>query len=216
MSSRAVRSGRGVGRPASSQGESVSDRLLNAATELFSNYEYQAVSIRQVASLAGVNTAMVHYYFGDKAGLYRNMMEKVSLPVEAALNKIAARDDLSIADYIKVWVQAMCDNPWYPIFILKEGVLGEGAFHQFNSTRLAEVMAPALTKALQNDRENGRLRKDLELNLVIMSLVSLLNYPFLVRPLLEKTLDLTFDEAQVEALSNHTIEIFYNGVREHS
>lgn len=203
------------GRPPDSANDPVSDRLLHAAKELFSSYEYRAVSIRQIAALAGVNTAMVHYYFGDKAGLYRDMMEKVSLPVEDALKKIAARDDLSITEFIRVWMQAMYDNPWYPIFILKEGVLGQGPIHQFTSSRLSEVMAPALRKALENDRQNGRLRKELDLNQVAMSLVSLLNYPFLVRPLLEKTLGISFDQDQFDILCDHTTDIFLHGVLEY-
>ena len=203
------------GRPSKCTDDPVSDRLLHAAKELFSNYEYRAVSIRQIAALAGVNTAMVHYYFGDKAGLYRNMMEKVSLPVEDALRKIAARDDLSITEFIRVWMQAMYDNPWYPVFILKEGVLGQGPIHQFTSTRLGEVMAPALRKALENDRQNGRLRKELDLKLVAMSLVSLQTYPFLVRPLLEKSLGISFDQDQFDTLCNHTTDIFLHGVLEY-
>ena len=143
------------------------------------------------------------------------MMEQVSLPVEDTLKKIAAHDSLSITEFIKVWLKAMYDNPWYPVFILKEGILGKGSVHQFTSTRLSEVMAPALRKALENDRKNGRLRKKLDLNFVAMSLVSLLNYPFLVRPLLEKTLGISFDQDEFEVLCNHMIDIFLHGVLEY-
>ncbi|MYA36359.1 MAG: TetR/AcrR family transcriptional regulator [Gammaproteobacteria bacterium] len=215
MTSSKVQAKHSPGRPSNSADDPVSDRLLQAAKELFSSYEYRAVSIRQIAAHAGVNTAMVHYYFGDKEGLYRNMTEKVSLPVEDALKKIAARDDLSIAEFIKVWMKAMYDNPWYPVFILKEGILGQGPVHRFTSTRLSEVMAPALQKALENDRKNNRLRKELDLTLVAMSLVSLLNYPFLIRPLFEKTLGISFDQDQFDILCDHTTDIFLHGVLEY-
>lgn len=215
MTSSKVQTKHSPGRPSNSADDPVSDRLLHAAKELFSSYEYRAVSIRQIAAHAGVNTAMVHYYFGDKEGLYRDMMEKVSLPVEDALKKIAARDDLSVTEFIRVWMQALYDNPWYPVFILKEGILGEGSMHQVTSTRLSEVMAPALRNALENDRKNGRLRKELDLAKVAMSLVSLLTYPFLVRPLLEKTLGISFDQDQFDILCDHTTDIFLHGVLEY-
>lgn len=214
MTSNQAKTRHSPGRPACAENEMVCDRLLNAATELFSTYEYRAVSIRKIAAHAGVNTAMVHYYFGDKAGLHRSMMEQVSLPVERALNNIADHDNLSIAEFIKVWIQAMTDNPWYPIFIFKEGILGEDPTRQLTSMRLSKVMAPALRKALENDRKNGRLREDFDVNLVAMSLVSLLNFPFMARPLLEKTLGISFDPDQIQNLCDHTTDVFLHGVLE--
>ena len=76
-------------------------------------------------------------------------------------------------------------------------------------------MAPALQKALENDRKNNRLRKELDLTLVAMSLVSLLNYPFLIRPLFEKTLGISFDQDQFDILCDHTTDIFLHGVLEY-
>ena len=203
-----------AGRPVFEKNNRVRDRLLRAATELFSNFEFGAVSIRKIATHAGVNTAMVHYYFGDKAGLYNTMMEQVSLPVEKTLIDIATHDDLSITTFIKTWTQAMTDNPWYPIFIIREGILGDASVREVTSKRLRKIMAPALRRALENDRENGRLREDLDLNLVAMSLVSLLNYPFLVRPLLEASLQISFDSDQLDVLCQHTTDVFLHGVLE--
>jgi AcrR family transcriptional regulator len=44
--------------------------LLNAAIQLFGAYGFDAVTIRAVAERAGVNTAMISYYFGGKDKLY--------------------------------------------------------------------------------------------------------------------------------------------------
>ncbi len=40
--------------------------LLDTAESLFAQQGYEAVSIRQLAAEAGVNVAMVSYYFGSK------------------------------------------------------------------------------------------------------------------------------------------------------
>ncbi len=45
------------------------ERLLAAARELFLRYGYRAVSSRQIGAAAGVNFAMIRYYFGGKPGL---------------------------------------------------------------------------------------------------------------------------------------------------
>lgn len=59
------------GRP-SKAGRAVEarDAILDAAEDLFSKHGFYGVTIREVAGEAGVDTALVHYYFGAKRGLF--------------------------------------------------------------------------------------------------------------------------------------------------
>lgn len=46
------------------------DAILDAAEDLFSKHGFYGVTIREVAREAGVDTALVHYYFGAKRDLF--------------------------------------------------------------------------------------------------------------------------------------------------
>lgn len=46
------------------------DSILDAAEDLFSKHGFYGVTIREVAREAGVDTALVHYYFGAKRSLF--------------------------------------------------------------------------------------------------------------------------------------------------
>ncbi|MFZ2161225.1 MAG: CerR family C-terminal domain-containing protein [Sideroxyarcus sp.] len=48
-------------------------RLLQAATEVFAEVGYHAATTREICKRAGVNLASIHYYYGDKAELYREV-----------------------------------------------------------------------------------------------------------------------------------------------
>lgn len=48
-------------------------RLLQAAAEVFSEVGYHAATTREICKRAGVNLASIHYYYGDKAELYREV-----------------------------------------------------------------------------------------------------------------------------------------------
>ena len=61
------------GRPPKAQAKAAGetrDLILDAAEDLFSKHGFYGVTIREVAREAGVDTALVHYYFGAKRDLF--------------------------------------------------------------------------------------------------------------------------------------------------
>ncbi len=61
------------GRPPKAKAAAAGDTresILDAAEDLFSKHGFYGVTIREVAREAGVDTALVHYYFGAKRGLF--------------------------------------------------------------------------------------------------------------------------------------------------
>jgi AcrR family transcriptional regulator len=65
----AARRGRPPKTRAAGAGET-RELILDAAEDLFSKHGFYGVTIREVAREAGVDTALVHYYFGAKRGLF--------------------------------------------------------------------------------------------------------------------------------------------------
>lgn len=63
---------RAVRRVDSSQ---VRARIMAAALPLFAAHGYAATPVRAIVLAAGVNLAAIAYYFGDKAGLYRAVLD---------------------------------------------------------------------------------------------------------------------------------------------
>ncbi len=56
--------------PKRAQSAAASETILDVAEDLFSKHGFYGVTIREVAREAGVDTALVHYYFGAKRGLF--------------------------------------------------------------------------------------------------------------------------------------------------
>lgn len=69
-------------------------RLLQAATEVFSEAGYSAASTREISRRGEVNLAAIHYHFGDKAGLYREVFRS---NVEQAFNEFSHLDMASVS-----------------------------------------------------------------------------------------------------------------------
>ena len=67
------------GRPRKAQAAAAGDTsasILDAAEDLFSKHGFYGVTIREVAREAGVDTALVHYYFGSKRELFDAVFQR--------------------------------------------------------------------------------------------------------------------------------------------
>lgn len=207
--------GRRGGRPAADDPRDVRAQLLLAARDLFTRHGYQAVSTRELAAAADTTPAMIHYYFGDKHGLYRALLEEVIPPVLAGLE---ARDGdtgspLTVADFMRAYLGMFRANPWLPPLVFREMQEGGDEFQKHFVGRFASRARQLLGSALATERREGRLREGLDMEMALVSVMSLCVFPFLARPMLERVLGRPVDEAFVERWSAYAGELFSRGVR---
>ena len=64
------------GRRPKGQGPDLRQAILDAAEGLFSRHGFHGVTVRQVAAEAGVDTALIHYYFGAKRELFDHVFAR--------------------------------------------------------------------------------------------------------------------------------------------
>lgn len=76
MASRAQTARRNKAQVANETGETTRTRLLEAAAEVFAEAGYQQAKIRQICARAGANIALINYHFGDKMGLYTEVLQR--------------------------------------------------------------------------------------------------------------------------------------------
>lgn len=93
--------------PRSESGEARA-AILAAARSLFLESDFSAVSLRQIAREAGVDTSLISYYFGTKQDLYNEVMALPSGP-HLIIERVCARctpDDLGealIRAFVSAW-----------------------------------------------------------------------------------------------------------------
>jgi AcrR family transcriptional regulator len=210
---RGPRRRRGRGRPKGGSAGNVRERLLAAARALFLRYGYRAVSSRQIGAAAGVNFAMIRYYFGGKPGLYREILQSVLPPEIAKLAALKTGDgEVKLTDILGHITRVWAANPWIAGFVLRE-VLAPGAPMRAMFLReFPERLAPLIERAVRAEMARGTLRSDLDPRLLVLSVVSLAVFPFLGFPATSRVFGVRNDEEFVARFLSHTQALLAAGV----
>ena len=104
------------------------ERLLEAGQRLFADRGFKKVTVREICRDAGANVAAVNYHFGDKLGLYREVLQRAIDVMRATTD--AAREagggrsaDDRLRCYITTYVRRLLvssDRVWLHRLITRE------------------------------------------------------------------------------------------------
>jgi TetR/AcrR family transcriptional regulator len=207
-----ARKRRGRGRPSAENAEDVRKKLLDAAKDLFPRYGYRGVSSRQIGAAAGVNFAMIRYYFGGKPGLYREMLQGVLQPARSTLEEMNSADSLpKLTNVLEHMTRSWAANPWVAGFVVREVLAPDGPMRAMFLREFPERLAPIVERLVEGEMAAGKLRADLDPRMLVLSIVSLAIFPFLTLPLTTRVFGVRNDEEFVERFLHHTVDLLARG-----
>lgn len=161
------------------------DQILDASEVLFARQGFSGTTIKEIASRAGVNSALLYYYFADKESLYKAMITRV---IEGLVASIASRVDGAtdpeegIRQFTAGQAEAILARPLIPRLILRE-LLDHDARHAHEalSTAVGRGLMP-LVRLIEAGQRGGRFRPDVDPRFGAISIVGQLMYFFVARP----------------------------------
>ncbi len=119
------------GRPSGTRdgAERTRAEILAAARKAFSEHGYQRATIRAVAAEAGVDSALVHHYFGTKNGLFLSAMQMPFNP-EAVIAEAIEGDPTDVGErlvrgFLRIWGDPTTRQPL--LILLRAAIDGEAA-----------------------------------------------------------------------------------------
>ena len=88
------------------------DRLVEAASLVFADCGFKQATVREICAKAHVNIAAVSYHFGDKLGLYTEVLKQCSGIEEQIQIRKAMAECASPEQALRVFVRGMLDKIW--------------------------------------------------------------------------------------------------------
>lgn len=112
---RAKRKTNRVGRPkAGTFAIGAEESITNAALSLFASTSFSAVSTKDIATTAGLNTALIYYYFGSKEELFRRAVLLAAHDATAAFEALESKG-LSASQQVLDWIG--CHEAQFPTIL---------------------------------------------------------------------------------------------------
>ncbi len=155
-----------AGRPAKRDPEGVRRDILSVALEEFSQNGLSGARIDEIAARTRTSKRMIYYYFGDKEGLYKRVLERAYAQVRGGENDLGL-DDLDPVTALRELCRYTFDhhrrNPAFVRMVMTENIHHGRHIRSSESTR--EVNRPAINlthKILKRGQAAGIFREGLD------------------------------------------------------
>lgn len=99
------------GRPPRAESGDTRDRILSAARAEFSERGYEKTSVRGIAKAAGVDSALVHHYFGTKEQVFEAAIAVAFAPALNAPDAVAAGSLDGVGERLTRFIFGVWENP---------------------------------------------------------------------------------------------------------
>lgn len=146
-------------------------RILEAALEEFSAKGFAGARVDLIARRARINKRMLYHYFGDKEGLFREVLRRKIAERSAWL----AGAPEEPAERLPVWFQLACrDREW--IQLLEWEALQWGEKKVIDEERRREKFDKAVERVRQQQAK-GLIDPDLDAGQLLLSMMAVTAYP---------------------------------------
>jgi len=174
-------------------------QILDAARRVFIRKGLSGARMQEIADEAGINKALLHYYFRSKEKLFDVILKETFAKIFPSLPDLMINPQLtfreSLTKFVDGYITAIQQNPFLPAFVINEinqnpdkiaQVFETIGFDGAKIKQVQEVLPQRLGLSKDKTRE------------VIVTVISLCVFPFVGKPVL-KTLLFDNDDKAFEA-----------------
>ena len=159
--------------------------ILDAAEPLFARQGFAATTIKQIGAAAGVNPALIYYWFGSKDELYRELLRRLFGTLVARGGERLA-GTVSPADAVRTVLQLQSEvmqaHPSLPRLLARELADHGGTNVREGIAQLSATVFARLCGLIEGGQRAGLFRADMDARFAAVSVVSLIPYFHIAKP----------------------------------
>lgn len=188
------------------------EKIFDAAQEVFVHKGFDGARMQDIAEKAGLNKALLHYYYRTKEKLFNAILSKVlrhNIPKVLSFLESDAPLFEKIEFFVGTYIDVIIKNPYIPGFILHElnrnpdniaKLLGEVT--GINSHNVF----PRIQEIINKEVEKSTI-KPIAPEQLIVNMIGLCVFPFVARPIIQGVIFQNDKKRYQEFLQSRKIEV---------
>lgn len=168
--------------------KSTEERIMEAARKVFSNKGYAGTRTRDIAEEAGINLALVNYYYRSKDKLFYEVMQEKVYQLFGSIAPILINPAFSLETKIDIATETYIDmlivNPDLPLLVFNEIKNHPNDF----GTKIQ--LKPMLLESSFFNQIRERNSK-VDPMQFLLSIIGLIVFPFIARPVISGVADIS-------------------------
>jgi TetR/AcrR family transcriptional regulator len=185
--------------------ETTEEKILLAAEEVFLRDGYAGSRMQEIADLAGMNKALLHYYFRSKDKLFEKIFDKkieLLFPkLEELLEQNISFEDL-ICAFVEKYIALLSENPYLPLFVI---TIANRPDNKDFMKKLPISINKKLVDIFMKDALLGKIKAINPLHFIV-SVISMCAFPFIAKPVIMEISKSNESQYQ-EFLKSRVVEI---------
>ena len=186
------------------------EKILEAAKSAFMKHGLYGAKMQDIANEAGINKALLHYYFRNKEKLFDEVFEgALSKYFEQML--VFSDTSIPVIERLFIYVDNIIDffseYPQMSMFIIKEISINPELFY-IKVQNIKKDKGVHLIALLNEGMQNKEI-PEIDPTVLMMNIHSLCAYPFLASPIfkaIEKSSGISFEDEENQKLKNSVKE----------
>jgi TetR/AcrR family transcriptional regulator len=165
--------------------QTTEEKILAAARKVFTRDGMAGARMQDIADEAGMNKALLHYYFRNKEKLFETIFKEATMEFLPRMNAIFAADMPlfeKIQTFCSEYIAQVTINPFIPIFLLSEVNKQPDQFLKKMWGNQKPNLAPFAAQ-IQQEIAKGTIKPIHPLHLV-MNMFGMCVFPFLGKPMI--------------------------------
>ena len=163
-------------------------KILSAAISIFREKGRDGAKMQEIADQAGINKAMLHYYFRTKDQLFEEVFKLTVVDFFSTVNGIlfsAENLEVKIRRICETYISMAMDKPYMPVFIIAEMNRNpNGFFKKLFNEKQTKPDFIGFKKQVEEEIQLGNILSIKPMQL-IMDILSLSLFPVVSRPMMQ-------------------------------
>lgn len=164
--------------------DNTEEKILVAAQNVFIQKGMDGARMQEIANEAGINKALLHYYFRTKQKLFEAIFKNVFSKILPNLMGMVHSDlpfEEKLGNFIKSYVELLLRNPFLPTFILKE--MNREPEFLARIIRSSGIAPSEIFSMLKKEMDAGNIRQ-MDPRDIMVNVLGLSIFPIAAGPLL--------------------------------